>query len=46
MAKEVITVSIESDLVQKARALALADNRTLSNWVEVAIKKAVEKEEG
>lgn len=42
MAKEVIAISVESDIVARARDAAVADSRSFSNWVELAIKKALE----
>lgn len=44
MAKEVIAVSVDTDVVIRAKEAASADSRSLSNWVELAIRKALEAE--
>jgi hypothetical protein len=42
MAKEVIAVSVETEVVIRAKEAASADSRSLSNWVELAMRKALE----
>lgn len=44
MAKEVIAVSVDTDVVIRAKEAASADSRSLSNWVELAMRKALEAE--
>lgn len=44
MAKEVIAVSVDTDVLIRAKEAASADSRSLSNWVELAMRKALEAE--
>lgn len=44
MAKEkIINFRIDADLKNKARKLAEADGRTLSNWITLLIEREVKK---
>lgn len=44
MAKEkIINFRIDADLKNRARKLAEADGRSLSNWITVLIEKEVKK---
>lgn len=40
--KAKISVSIDEKLVEKMREIADKDNRSLSSWMEVNLRKAVE----
>lgn len=44
MAKETVTLSIDSAVLEMAREQAKKDNRSLSNYVEVLVIKASEKQ--
>lgn len=43
MAKETVTVSIETTALDFAKSAAKADNRSLSNYLEVLIMREAEK---
>ena len=42
--KTVVSLSIDSKLLEKIRQLAADDNRSISNYIEQIIKEAVNKE--
>ncbi len=41
--KEQISVTIDSDLLEKARELAEQDDRSLSQFINIALKEYVKK---
>jgi predicted transcriptional regulator len=41
--KKAVTFRIDPDLLERARRLADADNRSLTNYVETALRRAIER---
>jgi len=45
MAKETVTMSIDSELMEEVKSAAKADNRSISNFIEVVLAKFLAKAE-
>lgn len=43
--KEKISITVDSDLLKKARRLAELDDRSLSQFINIALKEYVAKQE-
>ncbi len=40
--KKPVTFRMDADLLERARRLADADNRSLTNYIETALRRAIE----
>ena len=43
--KEKISITIDSDVLEKARALAEKDDRSLSQFINIVLKEHIKKEQ-